>query len=876
MKRRRLRRFLQIFLPAWVALCLLATLTIATGVRNGMRAIEDRAVSQSQGLERLLRVEQKFLISDALILGVNPDLIQFWDTGENHYLDLLANDYFTFLVSRPGMFKIMLAAKDGRVLLNVDGPEAAASYQAGKGTESREVTEQLATSGGLAAHEVLMRSRFEDPAEGKGRGRDWLLEFLMPVIDGRGLHRGALMIYYSGTEFMRGVIKAAGFSGRNLYVFDGGGGLLMGPVEARGGSLDIRKLWPEISRSGKGGFRQGGYVYAFTSYRPSEEGLRHSSGGGEVLLTSATACNQMSREQWKLLIRLPLPSNSEAVAPPLRRNMPWFVAGTLLLALVCWLLTRASLRRQETARARRLAEERLRIKSAFEHAAIGMAIVSLEGQVLETNQYFCRMLGRSREVVVWHEWFAHIEPEDEKIIRSRMPLLLEGKAPYLQMELRLASPEGRQVWALVTISLGKDAAGHPLHLIVHALDITENRNMAAEKEAMEAELRQAQKLEAIGVLAGGIAHDFNNILGIICANAEVVQKNLPPGATPQLGQCLGRLLRAGERGRNLVAQILNFCHPLDEERQVMFLSDAVEEALKLLNASVPKNIGIEFRPATPGPKVEATATEIQQVITNLCLNSSQAMGDLGGTVKVRTEQVEIAHAQAAVGQRLEPGQWARLTVSDAGPGMDAETLDRIFDPFFTTKERGQGTGLGLATIQRIVTNLNGRIQVESRLGQGSTFHIYLHLSHKKPESKPRDGAAKSTPAKGRILLVDDETDYLEVMRDVLIQQGYRVEAADNSARAWDIFQSDPGSFAALVTDQHMSRLSGTDLAGMATKLSPDLPVILCSGSYHTLDAEEVVSHGVQRVLRKPFGINQLVEALAQVLAKNAENRRMVG
>ena len=267
-------------------------------------------------------------------------------------------------------------------------------------------------------------------------------------------------------------------------------------------------------------------------------------------------------------------------------------------------------------------------------------------------------------------------------------------SPYLRLELRLVTADERQVWALVSISLGFDEREKPLHLIVHAQDITENKLMAAEKEAIEAELRQAQKLEAIGVLAGGIAHDFNNILGIICANAEMVQKQLPVGVGAQLKQCLGRLLRAGDRGRNLVAQMLNFCHPTDEKRQVMFLSEAVDEALKLLQASVPKNVLVEFRPAMPGPKVEATVTEIQQVLTNLFVNAAQAMGDSGGKIAVTAKQVEVHTGQPAVGSRLEAGEWARLTVSDEGPGMDELTIQKAFDPFFTTKERGPGHGPG--------------------------------------------------------------------------------------------------------------------------------------------------------------------------------------
>ena len=278
---------MQMFLPAWLALCLLAALAVTSGVRDVMLKVDSRARSQCLDLERLIRVEQKLLISDALLLGVHPDLTKYLITGEDFFLGGLTENYRPFLLSRPGMERIMLLAENGRVLLRLGGPDAADSARPGKGLEAGLIAEILGTASGLAVQEILIRSRHSDPAGGEGRCRRWLLELLQPVIDANGAHRGALIVYFSGSKFMRGIVREAEIAKGSLYVFGEKGTPLNLPRDAGGGVVSAKELWPKLHGGDRGGFRWGGSSYAFAGLPPVRGGASPTAAAGERCFSPA-------------------------------------------------------------------------------------------------------------------------------------------------------------------------------------------------------------------------------------------------------------------------------------------------------------------------------------------------------------------------------------------------------------------------------------------------------------------------------------------------------------------------------------------------------------------------------------------------------------
>ncbi|MFH1057483.1 MAG: ATP-binding protein [Pseudomonadota bacterium] len=857
------RRFLWLFLPAWLLLTCLFAGVVTYSRGNSQRELAQANLNQARKLAHLTRVEIKALVSNALLLRAQPSLLPFLLGGDTQAMAALAKSFLSFCQSKTGFREVMLLDDGRHELLKVES-RLGRQLIVPEPMPSRQVSDpHLAAAAGLAPNELLIYSIWQTPA---GQSEpEWLVRVVLPVNDDQGRLRGALAASYAGLDLVMGLQDEATAQEAGFLLVNGQGLCLYSSHPGFRPGQDLGPLWSSLQAGAQGFVRLDDAQYTFTTVKPMLEGLRYSTGAAEGLLTSATAGRLLAAQAWKLAVRQPLAAWPASWRAALLYHLPWYLATALGLGVLGWALAVTMVNREEGERQERLTQERSRIRSAFDHAAIGMAVVSLDCRFLEVNHYLCGALAQSKKDLVGRGFGSYLEADDHQFLLRRLPLALAGDNPNLRRELTLIAADGQRRIALVSISLSRDTAGQPLHFIVHALDITENKRIAAEKEAVEAELRRAQKLEAIGILAGGIAHDFNNILGIMCANAELVLQDPSVSPSPQTHRRLERLLRAGERGRGTVAQILSFCQPQDEERQSLHLAEAVAESLKLLEASLPKQVSIDTALTSPGPCVRATQGELQQIVTNLVVNASQAIEPGRGAITVTVESVTVAHPLPLVEGVLEPGAWARLSVRDTGCGMDPQTLGKVFDPFFTTKEKGKGTGLGLTTIQRIVGGLGGCIGASSRPGQGSVFHVYLPPSEPAQETAADPPPAVNVRQAGSLMIVDDEADYLEALRELMELHGYTVAAHSDPLQAWQEFQARPREFCALVSDNHMEGMSGAELARRANQLRPDLPIILCSGSYHDLVFDDEREMGVCRILRKPFTMAQLQEALNQAL-----------
>jgi CheY-like chemotaxis protein len=370
-------------------------------------------------------------------------------------------------------------------------------------------------------------------------------------------------------------------------------------------------------------------------------------------------------------------------------------------------------------------------------------------------------------------------------------------------------------------------------------------------------------MEAIGTLAGGIAHDFNNILTGIFGNVELARLDLPPGHPVQLN--LDNILGAAKRARDVVSQILTFSRRREQRASVIQLGPVIEEACKLLRASLPPSINIGIEVPANSPPVLADPTQIHQLIINLCTNAVHALGAGGGRVEIRHGVMELDASQARAHGLPEAGKYARVSVSDTGQGMDEVTLKHIFEPFFTTKPPGQGTGLGLAVVHGIMQNHRGGIVVESQPGQGSTFHLFFPVV----ENTALDAAIPPNPLPSgqgqRILLVDDEPEVARLSDRILQRQGYLVTTFTDPARALAAFRAEPRQFELLLTDFTMPGLTGLQLASAVREIRPDLPVILCTGYRANVDARDTSQAGIKEILGKPFDLQLLVETVHRVL-----------
>jgi CheY-like chemotaxis protein len=382
---------------------------------------------------------------------------------------------------------------------------------------------------------------------------------------------------------------------------------------------------------------------------------------------------------------------------------------------------------------------------------------------------------------------------------------------------------------------------------------------------MEEQLRQTQKMEAIGTLAGGIAHDFNNILGAIIGYTELAQATVAPGGETM--QNLEQVLKAADRAKELVLQILAFSRKTDSVRKPVQVHAILHEAVKLLRASIPATIDIR-QVITPGnDTVIADPTQLHQIIMNLCTNAAQAMQETGGVgmLELRLFPFLLDADDARAYGDLQPGAYVQLIVRDTGPGIAQEHRARIFDPFFTTKEVGKGTGMGLAVVHGIVKSHGGAIKVYSEPGQGTAFHIVLPCKTEEPPMDEVEELAPLPHGRERILLIDDEEMLLVIGKNMLESLDYKVTTAQGSIEALAVFRGGSGTFDLIITDQTMPAMTGDSLARQCLQIRPDIPIILCSGYSEMITEKTVQQMGIRAYLLKPLSRRVLAETIRKVL-----------
>jgi nitrogen-specific signal transduction histidine kinase/ActR/RegA family two-component response regulator len=384
---------------------------------------------------------------------------------------------------------------------------------------------------------------------------------------------------------------------------------------------------------------------------------------------------------------------------------------------------------------------------------------------------------------------------------------------------------------------------------------------------MEETVRQGRKMEALGTLAGGITHDFNNILSVVLGYAQLVLDDLTPGTLPYNNQL--EIIQAANRAAELIRHILTFCRKGAQDRKQFHPVPLVKETLKLLRAAIPATVEIRSRLAPDIPLIDADPIQIQQVLVNLCTNASFSMRNAGGTLSVEIDRASVSGPVCEQPDRpessLPSGPCFRLRIRDTGEGIPDDLLDRIFDPYFTTKSKDEGTGLGLSVVQGIVRQHGGFVAVESELGVGSVFSVYL--PEVKKAAAPEKTAVNKIFSGGTesILFVDDEPAILNMAAQTLEKLGYTVTTAKNGFEALTIFRENPKRFDLVVSDITMPKMPGDRLAGEILKIRPDMPLLLATGYSDRIKDASGLATGIRGILEKPLSKRELADTIRRAL-----------
>ncbi len=511
------------------------------------------------------------------------------------------------------------------------------------------------------------------------------------------------------------------------------------------------------------------------------------------------------------------------------------------------------------ARTRELLESREHLQAIISSAAVGIMSVDADGRIVEANQAAQALFGSAT---------TRLAGEPVTAMIPSLRLNPEVSAPAQGFDVDGRAADGRALRLHVSVSpIGEHGARQ---FVMVVTDVSERERAEAARRALETQLREAQKMESLGTLASGIAHDFNNVLGSIVGNADLARRDIEDGAAPHALQRLALVDRAAQRARNLVRQILTFSRRDKVQRTVQDLRGIVDEALKILRATLPAQVELDRSLADVPLPVDVDAIHIEQVVLNLCTNAWQALGDGGGHITVAADIHDIDEAEGArLG--LPAGSYARLSVLDDGCGMDDSTRLKAFDPFFTTKPVGSGTGLGLSVVHGIVKSHEGAITVDSSPGQGSRFDVLLPLA-----AMPATGSLPGHPpvemvqGRGeRILYVDDDELMPLMVASLLGRAGYVVRCFTDPVHAIEAIRSAPGDFDLVVTDFNMPRLSGLDVARTIAALCPALPIVLTSGLVSDDLRTQAWTLGVREVLEKQNTLEELPATIHRVLAAQA-------
>ncbi len=503
-----------------------------------------------------------------------------------------------------------------------------------------------------------------------------------------------------------------------------------------------------------------------------------------------------------------------------------------------------------------LEEARDRYAHLYDFAPVGYFSVSEKGIIVEANLTAATLLGVDRSYLAGIPFSRFVLNEDQDILYLCRRQLLDTQKPQ-SCRLRMVKKDGIDFCANLECIVAEKGHGTPQQIRMVVSDITEQKNL-------ENQLRQAQKMEAIGTLAGGIAHDFNNILAAMIGFTELALDDAQKGTV--LEDNLQEILIGGKRAKLLVQQILTFSRKTPQ-KQVPFRLDAlVQETARLIRSTLPANIRIDLDTnADMELWVMGNESQIQQVVMNLCTNAAHAMETEGGKLTIGIGDIELNRTKTGHYLNLSPGKYVKLMVSDTGAGMAPEIVERIFEPYFSTKESDKGTGMGLAVVDGIVKAHHGRIFAMTQVQKGTTFSVYLPRLEQIPCELHTKPLGKLPGGSEHILFIDDELPILRLIELTLEKLGYAVTTSASSLQALESFRVAPSMYDLVLTDMTMPDMTGDKLAVELSKIRPDIPVIICTGYSKSILKELTAQIGISAYVSKPIDRVELAKTIRKVL-----------
>jgi PAS domain S-box-containing protein len=605
-------------------------------------------------------------------------------------------------------------------------------------------------------------------------------------------------------------------------------------------------------------------VYTATYTEEEDAHLAKSLGADAFILKPAEPEDFMAQLQAAL-------SRAAQVTPVLRpalgdeKELLKVYSESLIRKLEEKMLQLETLNRtlQQDISERQAAEERLReseerFRATFEHAAVGIAHLDLQGRFLRVNDQLCEITGYSRAELLEHTCIDLMVPEDREGGEEVRRAMLDRTQRVHSAETRYYRKNGRLFWGSVVTTLLRDQAGAPQYFISVVADVTE-------RKVLQEQFLRAQRMESIGTLAGGIAHDLNNLLGPIVLGIGMLKEDV---SDPAARRVIDMMEHSAQRGASLVKQVLSFARGVEGSRVDVHLGNLVHEVREFVRSSFPKNIIFKSMVPRETWLVHCDPTQINQILLNLCINARDAMPE-GGTLSITTRNATFGASNGVGASPVPPGNYVVIEVTDTGIGMAPDVQTRVFEAFFTTKPLGRGTGLGLSTVRTIVQGHGGHVSVESEPGRGSLFRIWLPAQSELPASSAAVDAVEAPAVRGQgelILVVDDDSAMLSITQETLTTFGYRVLAAEDGAQAIALYAMHREEIAAAMVDLVMPVMDGRTLIAALRRINPTVKVIVTSG----LNGEaDTAAAGARHFLTKPASTCTMLKLVHQVVTEPA-------